>query len=289
MILQQNTKVTIWGWADSGEVVTVTGNWNNEAVTTTTGADEKWSVKLQTLVATSDGTTYLITIAGKKKKFLTGILFGEVWLLSGQSNMEIPLSGWPDAGAPIENSESEIAAANYLKIRFIVIGRKSASTPQSDFVNHWTNASWSACNPFTVKGFSAIGYFFGRDLFNELNVPIGMVLRAWGVSSCEAWTDAQALENVMDYQGKGTWVSQNSEDNQTPTVLFNGMIAPIVPFTFAGILWYQGESNAWRAEQLTELFPAMIQGWRDKWQMSDLPFYFAQLAPWGGYGGVLPC
>ncbi len=288
MVLQQNTKVNLWGWADSGEVVKVSGNWNKDTVTAVTGVDGKWRIKLQTPAATSDGTTYFITIIGKNKKFLTGILFGEVWLLSGQSNMEIPMSGWPDAGAPIENSDKEIAAANYPRIRFIVIGRKSASTPQSDFVNHWTNAAWTACSPNTVKGFSAVGYFFGRDLFKELNVPIGMVLSAWGGSSCEAWTSAQAIENVTDFQGKGPWSSKNSEDNVTPTVLYNGMIAPLIPFTFAGVLWYQGETNAWRAEQLTELFPAMIKGWRDTWQQQDLPFYFAQLAPWGGYNGVLP-
>ncbi|HEX9934276.1 MAG TPA: discoidin domain-containing protein, partial [bacterium] len=287
MVLQQNAKINVWGWADPGEAITVKGSWSSESADTTAGGDGKWSVKCQTPAATTDGTAYTLTVSGKNKITLTGILIGEVWLLSGQSNMEIPLNGWPDTGAPIENGAAAIATANFPKMRFIIIGKQSSSTPQDNFANYWTNATWTACTPTSARWFSAIGYFFGRDLYQNLGIPIGLVLDACGGSSCEAWTSAKALEDVADFNGKGPWSPTKTDDYQTPTVLYNGMIAPIIPFTFAGVLWYQGGTNVGRAEQLTELFPAMINGWRKDWQQGDFPFYFAQLAPWGGNGGSL--
>jgi sialate O-acetylesterase len=282
MVLQQNSEVNIWGRATAGEKVSIAGSWNGKRVKTTTGSDGKWSIKLKTPKANSESIRYTLTIEGTNKITLDNVLTGEVWLLSGQSNMELPMKGW---SVPIAGGKEAIESANYPNIRFIVAGHMSASTPQTDIAKNWGNFTWTECNPATVKDFSALGYFFAKELHLDLKVPIGLVVSAWGGSSCEAWTKSSSLQKVNDYKDKGPWISKNGDDNQTPTCLYNGMIAPIVSFTFAGALWYQGETNVGRAEQLTQLFPAMIKGWRESWNSDKFPFYFVQLCPWGGNGG----
>lgn len=282
MVLQQNSEVNIWGWAKVGEIVTVTGSWNGKSFRTTTGSDNKWSIKLKTPKATSDCISYTMTIEGSNTITLSNVLIGEVWLLSGQSNMELPLKGW---NVPIVGGNEAIGSANFPNIRFIVAGHMSASTPQNDIVKNWGNFTWTECSPTSVKDFSALGYFFAKELHLDLKIPIGLVVSAWGGSSCEAWAKTSSLQMVNDYKDKGPWIPKNGEDNQTPTGLYNGMIAPLIPFTFAGALWYQGETNVGRAEQLTQLFPAMIKGWRESWNLNEFPFYFVQLCPWGGNAG----
>jgi sialate O-acetylesterase len=285
MVLQQNSEASIWGWANPGDTIAVTGSWNNKTVKTATDSNKKWTLKLITPAAKTDGTSYTVTIKGTNTILLNGVLIGEVWLLSGQSNMEMPLEGW--GGAPVEGSAQAIALANYPKIRLLNIGKKSAATPQTNIVRNGTNGVWTGCSPGTVRQFSAIGYFFGKDIFSKLNIPIGLVQSAWGGSSCETWANTASLKLVADYKNKGPWTPTKTDDNQTPTVLYNGMIAPLLPFTFAGVLWYQGETNVGRPAQLSELFPAMIEGWRNDFQNNELPFYFVQLCPYV-YGGVLP-
>ena len=286
MVLQQNTVVSIWGWSNEGDTVAVTGSWNNTTVKTVAGEQNKWIALLQTPVAKTDGTTYTLTVSGRSKITFSNILIGEVWLLSGQSNMEMPLSGWTDA--PVEGSLQAISSANFPNIRLITINKKSTGTPQSDITNSSTQ-KWKVCSPATIQYFSAVGYFFGRELFKNLNIPIGLVNSSWGGSSCETWANVNSLEFVPDFAGKSPWQSVDANDNQTATVLYNGMIAPLIPFNFAGVCWYQGETNVGRAKQLTELFPSMIEGWRNDFEKENLPFYFVQLAPWAGYGeGPLP-
>ena len=284
MVLQQNTDVNIWGWANTGDTISVTGSWNNLSFKAVTGSGKKWTLKLRTPIAKTDGTAYTVTIKGTNTLILKDVLIGEVWLLSGQSNMEMPMEGW--TGAMVENSAQAISQANYPNIRLIITGKKSSAIPMQNMEKYWTNFTWTSCNPTSVKPFSALGYFFGKELYTQLNIPIGLVMSSWGGSSCETWANPASLNFVNDYKNKGPWIPTKVDDNQTPTVLYNGMIAPIVPFTFAGVLWYQGETNVGRAQQLTELFPAMIEGWRQDFQKSDLPFYFVQLCPWGGYGGT---
>jgi sialate O-acetylesterase len=286
MVLQQNTSVNIWGWANSGDSISVTGSWNNKTVKTVTASNKKWILKLSTPTAKTDGTSYTVTIKGSNTITLKDILIGEVWLLSGQSNMEMQLEGW--TGSPVEGSAQAIAAATYPNIRLLIVGKKSSATPLSNVEKNWTTNTWTACSPTSVKTFSAVGYFFGKEIYTQLNIPIGLVLSAWGGSSCETWANSASLNLVTDYKNKGPWTPAKTDDNQTPTVLYNGMIAPILPFTFAGVLWYQGETNVGRAQQLTELFPAMIDGWRNDFQQKEMPFYFVQLAPYDGYGGSLP-
>ncbi len=286
MVLQQNAKVSIWGWSNPGDTVVIAGSWDNVQVKAITNEQNKWSAQLQTPAAKTDGSSYILTVSGKSKIVFLNVLIGEVWLLSGQSNMEMPLSGWGDA--PVEGSAQAISSANYSNIRLFTVNRNSTATPQKDITNS-TGQKWKVCSPVNVPNFSALGYFFGRKLHQELKIPIGLVNSSWGGSSCETWANIKSLGFVPDFAGKTPWLPKDANDNQTATVLYNGMIAPLIPFNFAGVCWYQGETNVGRAKQLTELFPAMIEGWRNDFQKENLPFYFVQLAPWGGYGeGPLP-
>ncbi len=279
MVLQQNTEVNIWGWANPGDTILITGSWNNTTVKAITGDNTKWLAKLNTPAAKTDGTFYSVTIKGTNTITLSNVLIGEVWLLSGQSNMEMPLQGW-GSDTPVEGSAEAIATANFPNIRLLTVNRVSAAEPQKDITNN-DYSLWTKCSPNTAKWFSAVGFFFGRELHQKLNIPIGLVASSWGGSSCETWAEESSLDFVKDYANGGPWQPTDNNDNQTPTVLYNGMIAPLVPFNFAGVCWYQGETNSGRPEQLTELFPAMIEGWRNIFQKENLPFYYVQLAPYG--------
>jgi sialate O-acetylesterase len=457
MVLQQQSVAPIWGWAVAGETVSVKASWDSQAVSTVAGADGKWMVKVKTPAA---GGPYTIEISGKKKTVLEDILIGEVWVCSGQSNMEMPVRGWPEWGGPIDNSAAEIAGANYPNIRLFTVPRVFADQPMDD-----CKGKWLACTPETIKDFSATGYFFGRELFKNLNIPIGLVHTSWGGTVAEAWmseefaatipafttepgkldvqkfkaaklvdfnkrqaewaaaigfqpgdkapewaakatSDASWKEmpvpaewsksgigahvGLVDYRlvfkvpdswvGKElvlelgpidemdiTWVNgklvgshlnvsdwatnrvyeipagivqkgdnllavqvantsglggingkpemlkispKKAKKGQSlagnwqvrkggafsmlkpmpdcidcgepnlPTVLYNGMIAPIVPFSIKGAIWYQGESNRYDGELYKKIFPKMITNWRHDWNRGEFPFYFVQIAPY---------
>lgn len=452
MVLQQQSAAPIWGWAQPGEEISVSGSWNKNAVVKVKAdSDGKWTVRLKTPRA---GGPYNVTIEGKDKVVLKNVMIGEVWVCSGQSNMEMPLTGWP--GAPLLNSATEIKAANYSDIRLFTVKRDVAMSPQQD-----AEGTWTACSPATVSSFSATAYFFGRALYRKLKVPIGLIHTSWGGTVAEAWTSEEALrklggfDNALDWmdsiaphlkelkeqdarnmelwtnemnkvnnqyadeayndadwktmklptkwesaglpdfdgivwfrktvevpaswagkdlqldlgpiddeditwfnghkvggiQEDGFWAKNrsykvpgalvkagkneiavrvtdpkgdggiygdpallklypvNNEKEQvslvgdwrykaalekpkthttdnpnTPTVLYNGMIAPIIPYAIKGAIWYQGEANVGRAAQYERLFPAMIQDWRARWKEPDFDFYFVQIAPYP-YGG----
>lgn len=266
MVLQQKLPVKVWGWAEPGEKVTVTlGSATAEA---TAGENKKWKVEV---AVPEVGGPYTLTVAGKNKIELTDVLVGEVWLASGQSNMQ-----WNVAQSV--NPEEEIKAANFPNIRLFTVHNKIAAEPQENC----EATPWAACTPETVKGFSAVGYFFGRKLHQDLNVPIGIINTSWGGTLCEAWTSKPALEADADFKAileRGAEFKPGNNPNQ-PAVLFNQMINPLIPFSIRGAIWYQGESNRDRAEQYVELFPAMIHDWRNRWGQGDFPFLFVQLAPY---------
>lgn len=451
MVLQQKSKVAIWGWAEPGEKITVKGSWGglfNFAKKTKADKDGKWKVSLKTSKA---GGPYTVSIKGNNEITLKNVLVGEVWVCSGQSNME-----WPTI--QVNNSEAEIAAADYPNIRLFMVEKATAVTPQTN-----CSGSWKLCTPETAAPFSAIGYFFARELNKELNIPIGMIGTYWGGTVAEAWTSEptlrkfgefdEALKKVDEEKAlipppnpkfwktrhdwnqeilkadpgtKDKWFQQNLDDSgwkqmsipvlwertdlgeldgivwfrkhieipadwagkeltvelgpiddtditwfngtqigqtnyyqdnrnytisaglvktgtnvlavkvldtggggglwgtpdqlkiypkdqadkalslagnwkykvavtymdlpgyrsfmpvgpNTPTALYNAMIAPLIPYGIKGALWYQGESNCGRAEQYSRLFPAMIRNWRDDWGCGDFPFYYAQIAPY---------
>ena len=304
MVLQQ-TDATIWGWADPDEKISVSAGWKISAKTVT-DKDGKWTLKLKTPQA---GGPYDITVAGKNTIKLQNVLIGDVWVCSGQSNMQWPMTG-------TENANENIAAANFPQIRLFTVSREFAEKPKED-----CSGNWALCSPETVANFSAVGYYFGKHLHEEIDVPIGLISSNWGGTPAEAWTRKEIMEKNEDFlpilkrheemvenfpkaqkkyqEDLVKWL-QNvkiaKEKNQkeprqpreplkrhqnSPSSLYNGMIAPIIQYAIKGAIWYQGESNVNRAYQYRKLFPAMITNWRDDWKQGDFPFYYVQIAPFG--------
>jgi sialate O-acetylesterase len=271
MVVQQKQPLPVWGWAEPGEKVTVRLA-KSEASATADGQG-KWSLKLDAIEA---GGPCEMTVQGKNTLVIKDILIGEVWIGSGQSNME-----WPVVAS--NNGQQEVATADYPQIRLFTVRKKVADKPQDD-----CEGAWSVCSPKTVPGFSAAAYFFGRQLHKELHVPVGLINSSWGGTLCEAWTSREDLEGDEDFKPilQRAEKFQANNPNQA-AVLYNGMINPVVPFAIRGAIWYQGESNVSRAVQYQKLFPAMIRDWRKHWNQGDFQFLYVQLAPFR-YGGQDP-
>jgi len=289
MVLQQRSHVSIWGSSRPGQKLTIFASWKKK-VSVISDADGKWQIKLATPRA---GGPFQIAFKNVDTTIvLNDIFIGEVWLASGQSNMDIPVKGWPP-GDTILNSEKEIASANFPEIRFFKVPFGISIRPIDSVKGRWVTIS-----PETAGNVSATAYFFARKLYQQLKVPIGIIQSSIGGTPAEAWTSSNALLQIGDFNGTIKQMDsinayqqealKNQEKNlhsdltrfnsNTPTVLFNTMINPLIPFTIKGVIWYQGESNVGRAEQYKKLFPVMIQDWRDRWG-SVLPFYFVQIAP----------
>ncbi|WP_246849967.1 sialate O-acetylesterase [Rufibacter roseolus] len=270
MVLQRNAEVTIWGWGKTGEEVTVTGSWDNKPMKVKTDNLAQWSVKLQTSGVSGPQT---VTVKGYNTIVLEDVLLGEVWLCSGQSNME-----W-SANAGIDNAEKHIAEANYPSIRFFQVGHRTADAPQLD-----VQGQWVVCTSETMKHFSAIGYFFGRELHHNLKAPVGLINSSWGGTPAEVWLSASAISTnpvLADAAAKRKEVEWGPVQ---PAKAYNAMIAPLIPFRLAGALWYQGESNVDAPEVYAQMLPALIKNWRTEWK-NEFPFYFVQIAPYK-YGGA---
>lgn len=306
MVLQRAQTNPIWGWADEGEVVTV--SISGQRHTARAKANGRWKVHLDPLPA---GGPHTLEIKGKNALQFKDVLIGEVWICSGQSNMQWGVNSSKDPGL-------EKLSARYPQIRHITVPQVGTQEPQRDF-----EGEWQACSPETIGGFSAVGYFFGRQLHQTLQVPIGLIDNAWGGSSAEAWVRRDLLESDARYQplmerwkkteqtydpeavkadyqkrleqwekaaakakAEGKTIDRgrprpprNPLANQhRPANLYNGVLKPLIGYGIRGVIWYQGESNANRAYQYRELFPLMIQNWRDEWNLGDFPFYWVQLA-----------
>lgn len=267
MVLQQGHELPIWGWAEAGEQVSVTIA--GKTVMATAGADGRWSVRCPAI--TRFGVVEVV-IAGKNSIALKDVLVGDVWVCSGQSNMQ-----WRVLEST--GAKEEIAAAKLPSIRFFQVERQTALEPQADVTGRWVE-----CSPESVGEFSAVGYFFGRELHTRLNNrPIGLIEAAYGGCGAESWvSDATLKADPIYQQLLEKTAAANRDPNQanTPgraTVLYNGVIAPLQPFAIKGAIWYQGEQNAARAHQYRTLFPAMIEDWRRTWGQGDFPFLFVQL------------
>ncbi|GHT54160.1 9-O-acetylesterase [Bacteroidia bacterium] len=273
MVLQQKTEAPVWGKATPEKEVKITTSWDNQTYKVKADKAGKWLVKVNTPRA---GGPYSITISDGKSLTLNNILIGEVWICSGQSNMEMPLAGW----GKIKEYEKEIAEANYPRIRLLHVDKTASTKPLDDLAG--TRNGWQECSPASIAEFSATAYFFGRNLYQNLNIPIGLINTSWGGTIAEAWTSSESLEYMPDFKQaldemKNQPAEVKTENPNRVTVLYNGMIHPLLPFAFQGAIWYQGESNASRAAQYKELFPLMIRDWRKAWGR-DFPFYFVQLA-----------
>ncbi len=303
-VLQRGKPVPVWGTAEPGERVTV--EFRGQKISTVARDNGEWSVTLKPMPA---GGPFQMTVRGNSTVVLNDVLVGEVWVASGQSNME-----WPVALS--NNAEQEIAEANNPQIRLFVVPKAVADRPLKDL----SGGAWQPCTSETVRNFSAAAYFFARELQRALKVPVGVIEAAWGGTPAESWTSKPTLmahpslryllENwrraevdyplaLENYQRQlAEWERAAAQaraegkpepkkpdppqDPRTspwkPSGLFNAMIAPIVPYAIQGAIWYQGESNAGRACEYRTLFPAMIQDWREAWAQGDFPFLFVQLA-----------
>lgn len=289
MVLQRDQENPVWGRADAGEKVTVTiAGQSHQA---TADDDGNWRVTLSPLQV---GDPLVLTVKGNNEIKLDDVLVGEVWICSGQSNMGMKVDSSNDA-------DLERAAANYPRIRMINFPRVGSQYPV------WTheNSSWMVCTPETVGQFSAVGYFFGRQLHQTIDVPIGLINNAWGGSACEAWVNRDLLKADPAYQpmlerwrgmqakfeamsGKSDASEKEKKElanlkrqltgNHNPANIYNGVLKSHIGYGIRGAIWYQGESNAGRAYQYRSLFPLMISSWRVEWGQGDFPFYWVQLA-----------
>lgn len=268
-VLQRGQNIPIWGTANDGEKVTVelAGQ-----MATTTAQGGKWKVELKPLEA---GGPFSMKISGENEITLHNLLVGEVWVASGQSNMEwtINQSFQPEVEKP---------KANFPQIRMIT-AKKVASLQPLDEIE----GSWQECSPETVGDFSSVGYHFARHLYEKLGVPIGIISTSWGGTPAQAWTSAEGFEEHPELKGyadtlKAATALPEQGQNHFPSALYNAMLAPVVPYAMKGVIWYQGESNAVKSKEYQTLFPALIADWRAKWGVGDFPFLYVQIAPFNG-------
>ncbi len=271
MVLQQNTDANIWGKGDAGKKVTVAPGWTKQKYTTTVASDGTWHLAVPTPAA---GGPYDITISDGEKLTLKNVMLGEVWFCSGQSNMEMPMKGF--VCQPVEGSSMAVAKSKNPNIRLFTMKKCSSSVPMDDCVGTWQEAE-----PKSVYEFSATAYFFGRMLEEVLDVPVGLVVVAWGGSALEAWMGPHMVKGFPEAEKSipepGTKVKAKS---QATTALFNGMVSPLIGMSMRGVIWYQGETNCVRAHSYADLFSSMIKGWRTLWKQGDFPFYYCQITPY---------
>lgn len=259
MVLQQQSMVAIWGSSDKQQQkVAVKTSWNNRKYTTRTDELGNWKVKVETPVY---GGPYIVEISDGEVVCIENVLIGEVWLCSGQSNMDMRVSG--RYGDPVIGSLEAIVTSENPEIRMFTVGSKMTSAPLTDCEGIWQEASSE-----TVPDFSAVGYFFARKLNEVLRIPVGIIHASYGGSRVEAWMSKEAIEPYKDL-----------EDVHNASILYNGMLSPVVGYGIRGCLWYQGEANVDAPDLYTQLFPSLVNDWRKKWGMGEFPFYYAQIAP----------
>jgi sialate O-acetylesterase len=267
MVLQQASNVPLWGSAAANRHIKITTSWNHQSYSCVADKSGHWKVFVKTASA---GGPYEIKIDNGKELTLSNILIGEVWLCSGQSNMEIPLKGF--LNQPVLHSNNILAHANNTQLRLFHTERAVSNEPQSD-----CRGSWQVSTPAAAATFSAVGFQFAQQLQQILNVPVGIIESTWGGTPIEGWMDRESLESF-------SYVKLPSDtsrpDRLKPTCLFNGMIAPIAGLTVKGFLWYQGEYNVRHPYDYAGLMKSMIHAWRKLWSNDSLPFYYVQIAPW---------
>lgn len=271
MVLQQQDSATLWGWAGPSEKVNIITSWNNQRYEVTTDRDAHWRGKVKTPAA---GGPYTITIETRGMPIvLEDVLIGEVWVCSGQSNME-----WSFYNGEKDTREELPTAANS-QIRFFHIPKTTASFPQED-----VKAQWRHCDSNSLKGFSAVGYFFGKKLNSTLQVPIGLINASWGGTPAEVWTPASSITSDEALTAAAAKQEPRPWWPYQPGYAYNAMLAPLTSFQIAGAIWYQGEGNTGTNDTYAKLLTAMIDGWRSAWN-KPFPFYLVQIAPfkYGNY------
>jgi len=306
MIVQRERPVHVWGWAEPDEAVTVT--FGSASASATADRLGEWSVYLPPLAA---GGPLQLTVAGRNRIVLDDVLVGDVWFASGQSNMEMPLKGFPGS-AVIKNGAAEIAAANHPKLRLLIANKSAIPAPANDLAG---DVAWAVCTPETAANFSAVAYFFGREIAERENVPVGLIDSTWGGTPAEAWISLEGIAadaalmpvfaaraEMMNEQADLAAIraAEKREDERAreqhlpapkhpwrpdpaswdPSWLYNGMVAPFIKFPIKGVIWYQGESNtsSERAFLYERVFETLIGDWREHWAEGDFPFLFVQIS-----------
>ena len=267
MVLQQKSDVTLWGWCGPAEKIIIKTSWDTITYKTSGGSSAKWSRKIRTPEA---GGPYSITINGTT--ILEDVMIGETWVCSGQSNME-----W-SGDQNVKQCLDEMPNATNQQIRFFYVPKSTAEYPQEN-----CGGSWKVCSPDEMKHFSAVGYFFGKKLQQELNVPIGLINSNWGGTAAEVWTPKNEVEQDPQLMDAAKKLSPVYWWPILPGYAYNAMIYPITNFEIAGAIWYQGESNVPTYRTYQQLMTRMIGSWRKAWG-KEFPFYFVQIAPFSGYG-----
>lgn len=281
MVLQRDMPVPVWGSAAAGEKVTV--SFAGQKKQTVAGENGKWHLSLDPLKASASPQTMTVSASGGDQPVkVENILVGDVWVCSGQSNMRRPVS-------EVNGAAKEISEAQYPDIRFFEVPMANNDTPSLELTG-----DWRSCSPESVAAFSAVGYFFGRELYTHLDVPIGLVWSCVGGTPAEVWTPREVLESLPAFSpmfqafaeqrkkyeaDPATYKKELREwEKSAPSRLYNGMIHPLTSFAIKGVIWYQGEANTRNPASYMTLLPAMIKGWRTAWRQGDFPFMIVQLA-----------
>lgn len=279
IVLQAQTKVCIWGKATPGENISVAPSWNEKSISTTAGKDGRWRVYISTPKASDN---HSLTVKGENVITIRNVLIGEVWLCTGQSNMEFPVAHDPKVKwkTGMLGEAEEMKDADYPEIRLFHVEHQLAHEKEQDDCT----GKWVVCSPENIRDFSAVGFVFGKKLHNELGVPVGLIQSTWGGTHAESWTSMEVMKDDTLYsdvlqQFALKNVKRNKDYCKVPSTLWNGMIVPIAGYTVRGNIWYQGEPNSIRAEKYQQVFTNMINSWRERWGQSDMPFYFMQIAP----------
>ena len=269
MVLQRETKAYLWGSAKANTTMKIQTSWDNRTYLVKTDTNGKWRSSVMTPKA---GGPYSITFNDGEKTVLEDILIGEVWICSGQSNMEMQMKGFK--AQPVAGAIADCLHSTDKELRMFTVKRNSQFAPIDTVSGRWMEA-----NPGNTRDFSATAYYFGRELRQVLGVPVGLIVASWGGSACEAWMTPEWLKAFPDAK-----IPQSPADikskNRTPTVLYNGMLHPLIGYSMRGVIWYQGEDNVPRYKTYADMLSTMIRGWRSDWQQGDFPFYYCQIAPY---------
>ena len=275
MVLQQNTRCHLWGTATAGKTLTVRPSWNGRSYTTKVDAHGRWTLEVPT---PSAGGPYDITLSDGNRLTIRNVLIGEVWICSGQSNMEMPMKGFK--AQPVEGADADLLSCRDPRLRLFTVSRNATAQPVDTVAGQWDEATAA-----TVRQFSATAYYFGKALRQSLDVPVGLIVVSWGGSACEAWMKREWikpawLDNFKCGGDSVTTADVKRLHQRCPTALYNGMLHPLVGLSMRGVIWYQGEENVSRASTYADQLSTMIQGWRREWGQGDFPFYYCQIAPY---------
>ena len=265
MVLEQQSEIIIWGWANPLEKIKIKPSWSEDTIKLVTLSSAQWSSKLRTPIA---GGPHKIMIRGSNEIILQDVMIGEVWLCSGQSNMEWSVNN----GA--EDAKADMPNANFPNIRFFQVNKSGSEYPQVR-----GEGKWEACTSQSMKSFSAVGYFFGKKLHADLKIPIGIINASWGATAAEVWTPKEKIVGDEELTASYQLLKENPWCTIQVGATYNAMIRPLVPYKIAGALWYQGESNTASPLTYKKLMTTLIESWRNDFS-KDLPFYYVQIAPY---------